>query len=400
MQAREGRGPSRQLDWRPLFGALLAFLLLALVAASGAGASTRSRLQGAKDRLSSLESQIQAEQDTLHSMQGRLNVLAGRIDAATGLYQQTQSEVMTVRDVLARDRERYASIRNRLDQRAADAYMEGPASGLDALLGSSTIGQVADRFEFLDSVAQHDSDLATTVQNLANRVHQREVVLNKILDKQAAALRQLNEAQSSLDAQFRHEKAIENDLSQKRSEVESLVGKLKKKIAEEERARALALARSGGNQLFNIADNPLHMCPVGQPHAFGDSFGAPRYTTSPPHPHAGEDIMAPRGTPIYATFDGVAEADPNGLGGNAVVVRGADGYTYNAHLDSYGKLGAVHTGDVVGYVGDSGDAAGGPTHDHFEWHPNVLPSPLYQSPYGYTDIDGAVDSYPYLIQVC
>jgi murein DD-endopeptidase MepM/ murein hydrolase activator NlpD len=278
--------------------------------------------------------------------------------------------------------------------------MEGPASGLDALLGSTSIGQVADRFEFLNSVAQHDSDLATTVQNLANRLHQREVVLNKILDKQAAALRELNVARSSLDAQFSHEQSIEADLSQKRSEIESLVGRLKKRIAAEDRARALALARSGGNQTFNIANNPLHTCPVGQPHAFGDSFGAPRYTTSPPHPHAGEDIMAPRGTPIYATFDGVAAADANGLGGNAVTVTGAQGYTYNAHLDRYGKLGAVHTGDVVGYVGDSGDAVGGATHDHFEWHPNVLPSPLYQSPYGYTNVDGAVDSYPYLLQVC
>jgi hypothetical protein len=30
----------------------------------------------------------------------------------------------------------------------------------------------------------------------------------------------------------------------------------------------------------------------------------------------------------------------------------------------------------------------------------VLPSPLYRSPYGYTNIDGAIDSYPYLLQVC
>jgi peptidoglycan LD-endopeptidase LytH len=139
---------------------------------------------------------------------------------------------------------------------------------------------------------------------------------------------------------------------------------------------------------------------VGNPHAFDDSFGAPRYTTTPPHPHAGNDIMAPMGTPIYATFDGVAADDSGGLGGMGVIVTGKDGYTYNAHLSRMGKLGPVKTGDIVGYVGNTGDAAGGATHDHFEWHPKVLPSPLYKSRYGYTDIDGAIDPYPYLLQVC
>jgi murein DD-endopeptidase MepM/ murein hydrolase activator NlpD len=207
-------------------------------------------------------------------------------------------------------------------------------------------------------------------------------------------------AQSALNAQFQQEKAIRDDLANKQAQVGNIVKRLQKRLAAEALAAAIAAQQSGGGGVFNIKDNPLHTCPVGDPHAFGDSFGAPRYTTSPPHPHAGEDIMAPRGTPIYATFDGTAEEDPNGLGGNAVIVRGADGYTYNAHLDSYGQMGPVKTGDVIGYVGDSGDARGGPTHDHFEWHPNVLPSTLYRSPYGYTNIDGAIDSYPYLLQVC
>src|SRR5205814_7624685 len=130
-----------------------------------------------------------------------------------------------------------------------------------------------DRFEFLNSVAQHDSDLATTVQNLANRLHQREVVLNKILDKQAAALRELNVARSSLDAQFSHEQSIEADLSQKRSEIESLVGRLKKRIAAEDRARALALARSGGNQTAHIANKRWHTSTGGRPRALARRRG-------------------------------------------------------------------------------------------------------------------------------
>jgi murein DD-endopeptidase MepM/ murein hydrolase activator NlpD len=131
-------------------------------------------------------------------------------------------------------------------------------------------------------------------------------------------------------------------------------------------------------------DGPLHICPVQGDGFFSDDFGAPRYAGGY-HPHAGNDIFAPLGTPIVAPFNGSATATPNSLGGLAVKVYGSQGYVYNAHLVEYGKLGIVRAGQVIGYVGNSGDALGGPTHDHFEWHPGNGP---------------AVDPYPFLRQVC
>ena len=78
-------------------------------------------------------------------------------------------------------------------------------------------------------------------------------------------------------------------------------------------------------------------------------FGAPRYAGGY-HLHAGVDILAPYGTPIYATFDGYATQNPNGLGGLAVEVHGGPGYTYNAHLSEYSEhsTGSVQAGDVIG----------------------------------------------------
>ena len=111
-------------------------------------------------------------------------------------------------------------------------------------------------------------------------------------------------------------------------------------------------------------------------------------------------MFAQVGTPIVAPFDGTAIATPNGLGGNAVIVYGPEGYVYNAHLSAYGKLGAVKMGTVVGYVGNTGDAMGGPYHDHFEWHPATLPGRPWASPFGFGEVDGAVDPYPYLEAVC
>ncbi|MBW3651623.1 MAG: M23 family metallopeptidase [Actinobacteria bacterium] len=101
--------------------------------------------------------------------------------------------------------------------------------------------------------------------------------------------------------------------------------------------------------------------------------------------HQGTDIFADRGTPVRAPVDGSVRIRNGGLGGLSVYVTGADGtYYYLAHLAGIAPGlvdGArVTTGDVVGYVGDSGNARGGLPHVHFEVHPRgggpVDPKPV------------------------
>jgi murein DD-endopeptidase MepM/ murein hydrolase activator NlpD len=150
--------------------------------------------------------------------------------------------------------------------------------------------------------------------------------------------------------------------------------------------------------------DPLLICPVHGQGYYSDDFGAPRFAGGF-HLHAGNDIFAALGTPIVAPFDGRAVATSNSLGGLAVNVYGAHGYAYNAHLASYGTLGEVKAGTVIGFVGNTGDAAGGPYHDHFEWHPKPLPPPpLHVSPYGVSMVgsatDPAIDPFPFLQGVC
>jgi hypothetical protein len=82
---------------------------------------------------------------------------------------------------------------------------------------------------------------------------------------------------------------------------------------------------------------------------------------------------------VRAPSDGVVRYEDGGLGGKSAYVTLRDGtFYYMAHLDSYSKKfssgAAVKQGDIVGYVGDTGNAAGGATHCHFEVHPHGGPA--------------------------
>ena len=127
---------------------------------------------------------------------------------------------------------------------------------------------------------------------------------------------------------------------------------------------------SGAGYLDNI------VCPMAGA-AYGDSWGAPR---SGGRHHEGVDMLAPFGVPIVAVVGGYVTYKQNQLGGNAASIAGDNGNRYYyAHFGSYeGGNRRVEQGEVIGYNGDSGNAAGTP-HLHFEVHPGgglaVNPTP-------------------------
>ncbi len=111
--------------------------------------------------------------------------------------------------------------------------------------------------------------------------------------------------------------------------------------------------------------------PVQQPYSTGDTFGAPRSG----HRHEGMDIFAERGTPVRATVDGVMrDVKKTPIGGRIAYITSPDGtYYYYAHLDKWapgivdGK--SVIAGEIIGFVGRTGNAEATPPHVHFEIHP-------------------------------
>ena len=99
--------------------------------------------------------------------------------------------------------------------------------------------------------------------------------------------------------------------------------------------------------------------------------------------HQGVDIFAPKGTPAVAVVDGIARPATNGLGGTVVWLHDplAGRTFYYAHLDRWAidGLTRVRAGDVIGYVGSTGNARGTSPHLHFG---------IYER--------GAIDPFPFI----
>lgn len=119
--------------------------------------------------------------------------------------------------------------------------------------------------------------------------------------------------------------------------------------------------------------------------ALRNSYGDPR---SGGRSHEGIDIFAGRNTPVLATTEGyVSRVGRNGLGGNVVWVEGPAGWRhYYAHLERWGSVREgdwVDPGTIIGYVGNTGNAASTPSHLHYGIYPpgggTLNPYPLLAS---------------------
>jgi LysM repeat protein len=121
------------------------------------------------------------------------------------------------------------------------------------------------------------------------------------------------------------------------------------------------------------------VCPVPGGTFFND-WGFPR---SGGRSHAGTDVFAPRGTPVRAPASGRVDIANGAIGGKQFRLTTPSGVRYfGSHLHAFGATGQVRAGDIIGAVGDSGNARGSRPHLHFEVHPSgsaVNPFPLLYS---------------------
>jgi murein DD-endopeptidase MepM/ murein hydrolase activator NlpD len=301
---------------------------------------------GVPSALADTKDQLDAAKAEAAEIQAELNAATAEWHEATIALDATKAQILETRGRIRGLEERVDKIEARLTKRAVIAFTSGPASTIDLLLSSGSFTDFSDRLEFLGSMAQDDVDLVLEQEVAQEELRREREDLLALEEAQTAEAERLARAQARIDAEFDRLTARVNEL----------LAKYREEIAA---AKELVIIGQTPNP-----SGALQVCPVAGPNSFVDSFGWPRVG----HTHQGIDMIAPYGTPVVAAHPGSVSQSSSSSGGLQAYVHGSGGYTFYAHLSSYGASGSVGAGTVIGYVGSTGNA-GSTNHLHFEWHP-------------------------------
>ena len=350
-------------------------LLLFGLIAQTATADTKSELAAAKAKLNTIQKRMKATQERLAQLRAAGDALLAQMNAAESSIDIIQAKEQKVRQEMDKVRDRLGGIQGQLDARARLAYQTGGTMSLELILGSSSLSDLSSRLEIVDRATDNDRELIERVEALDAQLRIRQAELRALEGQRLGQHRHLLDRQRALSGRLGSEEELLDQQKKDVKKVEALAKKLGKEWQQQvEAARQIAVQSTTRKALLKppkptgpalSKSTTFQICPVDAPRHYVDDFGAPRVG----HSHQGNDIMAPYGTPIRAPFPGVATTSNSYAGGLSVYVHGARGFVYNAHLSRLGKLGNVKAGEIIGYVGQTGNARYTAPHDHFEWHP-------------------------------
>ena len=356
-----------------------AALIIGLVAAIAP-----TRAASASDSNLSSE-QVAAE---ILRVQGIADQTAERWSDAHARSDDLASELTSAENQLAETTAQYTQLEDDLTEIAVGRFtgasnnsmlflFADPNEGMQAsTLRSIAVGAGETDRDYVDSVKTELADARSHVQALADENAQliEELSAREAeLDQQLAELETLREHLKDEEVK----RAYEEQLARQRKEAVEQQARADKEAAQQRASQGAATTPRSPQTPANptpalapvaafSSSGSGWMCPVAGSTAFGDTWGAAR---SGGRTHEGVDMMSPSGTPLVAVVAGNVTMKTNNLGGNVVWLVGDDGAKYYyAHLSAWeGGSRSVSAGEVIGYVGSTGNTTA--NHLHFEIHP-------------------------------
>lgn len=373
--------------------ALLLAGLLSMGSVLQAGA-TDTQIDAAQKEKEQLEQQKQAAEQEQNALSEQLNSIIAQMQETNAKVDQKAVEIEQAENDLINakidENNQYESMKKRI----RFMYENGGGELLEILFTSDSMAELLNKAEYISKITEYDRNMLVEFQKIVTEVQEKEAALKAEYEELGALQAQLGEQQTQvqtlLDSKGIEIANLESAIGAKASELQALIEKAK---AEEEARKQAELAQqqqqkpSGGNSSSGNnssggsyvppGDNVIsgngtfaHPCPSGY---LTSGFGYRDFDNSF---HKGVDFgTGGAAVPTYAAADGrVLMAGWSNSAGNWVVIQHSGGlvtkYMHHSALSvSTGQY--VSKGQQLGLTGNTGNSAG--VHLHFQVELNGKP---------------------------
>lgn len=316
--------------------------------------------QSTKGRLEEATRELEAIQDKLDSARSAYETEWGRLE-------QIQGKIAGTRKAIDDNQEQTSALRGEVRDRVRNAYKAGGLGFLDFLLSSESLRDFGLRLVILQRQSSEDEDLLLEMERLHGELEAKKRELDRQREEQARVTAVWKDRAQSLTAALEDAEAQQARLEQKyQAELEAARAAAARRRAAQATSSVSSSGGGGGGRVI-----PLDACPAAGPRSFSNDWGAPRGGGR--RSHKGNDIFAPNGSPAAAVVSGrISRLSSGGISGLMVILQGNDGNSYYyVHMSDFAvsQGQSVSAGQTIAYVGNTGNARGGPAHIHFEIHP-------------------------------
>ena len=327
---------------------------------------TRKKLEDAKKEEEQYTSQVNTVEDNLLSTLDELSSLKDKLTLAKTKITELSLDVSVKEKKLQLSKKKSKRRSTFLDKRAAEMYKRGNRSVFDVVFKAEGFLDFFTRLKMLASIVKKDAEIIKEIMERKKLLFESKKNILKLHDEEI-------QQKSDLESLIKNEET-------KKTEIE-VIYKQKKELLTVATANKEALItmenqlekeeQEIGNTLqsYSYGSTPSGKLLWPVLGKISSGFGNRRSYSGNFKFHAGLDIYAPSGSPIYAAETGQvikADYDGSGYGYCILIYHGGNFATFYAHLSGFAISNGqyVQKGQVIGYVGTTGFTTG--PHLHFE----------------------------------
>ncbi len=354
-------------------------------------------IESAKKKAEQLEREKAKAQKEQSSLSAQLNKIIEDLKKAQSDVEAKEKEIAETEDELTaariKENEQYEAMKIRIKY----MYENGDSDMIAVLLSAENMADFLNKAEYVEQISIYDREMLVEFQRVVKEIEEKEAKLKKEKEELLTLQDNLSKKQKEVESLLASKNAQISDLESQIGENAKVLNALIEAAKEAERRRQEAEEAakqeaennkrpSGGNSSSGSGSSGGNYKPGGSvisgngtlsnpcPGArISSEFGPRRAPTAGASSyHRGRDYAAPSGTPIYASAAGtVITASYNGVRGNYVVIDHGNGLqTWYQHASRlYVSAGQkVSRGQNIAAVGTTGVSTG--AHLHYEVHVN------------------------------